>query len=85
MKAVKIADLKSRLSHHLRRVRAGESVTVLDRQTPIARIVPVEEADDIVITKPASDAPTFSSVKMPPPVKLDFDVIDLLLEDRLRR
>jgi prevent-host-death family protein len=40
MKAVKIADLKNNLSKHLIRVRRGGSVTILDRDTPIARIVP---------------------------------------------
>ena len=41
MKQAMIADLKNRLSHYLRFVRAGESVLVLDRGTPIARIEPV--------------------------------------------
>jgi prevent-host-death family protein len=85
MKTVKIAALKSRLSQHLRTVRAGETLTVLDRSTPIARIVPIESADDIVITKPARDAPAPGKLRFPPAVKLDFDVVDLLLKDRRRR
>ncbi len=40
MKSVKIADLKNNLSRHLARVRQGAQITVLDRETPIARIVP---------------------------------------------
>ena len=44
MKGVQIAELKSRLSEHLRKVRAGRTVTVLDRNTPIARIVPYAES-----------------------------------------
>lgn len=40
MQAVKIADLKNNLSRHLARVREGGELTVLDRDTPIARIVP---------------------------------------------
>lgn len=40
MSNVRIADLKARLSEHLRAVRNGGTVTVLDRDTPIARIVP---------------------------------------------
>jgi prevent-host-death family protein len=85
MKTVKIAQLKSRLSHHLRAVRAGETLTVLDRETPIARIVPVDSMDDIVITKPARDAPAPGKLRFPPTVKLGFDVVELLLEDRRRR
>lgn len=42
MNAVKIADLKNNLSRHLARVRKGGEITVLDRDTPVARIVPFE-------------------------------------------
>jgi prevent-host-death family protein len=40
MSDVGIAELKARLSEHLRTVRNGGTLTVLDRDTPIARIVP---------------------------------------------
>ncbi|HUR19396.1 MAG TPA: type II toxin-antitoxin system prevent-host-death family antitoxin [Vicinamibacterales bacterium] len=40
MQVVKIADLKNNLSRHLARVRRGGELTVLDRDTPVARIVP---------------------------------------------
>jgi antitoxin (DNA-binding transcriptional repressor) of toxin-antitoxin stability system len=39
MSNVRIAELKARLSEHLRSVRNGVTLTVLDRETPIARIV----------------------------------------------
>ncbi|SRR5258708_6059409 len=35
---VKIAELKNRLSHYLRRVQRGESILVCDRDRVIARI-----------------------------------------------
>lgn len=39
---VKTAELKNRLSHYLKLVsRDGERITVLDRQTPIAEIIPL--------------------------------------------
>jgi prevent-host-death family protein len=85
MKTVKIAQLKSRLSHHLRQVRAGETVTVLDRDTPIARIVPIDADDDLVITKPARGAPSFASLRFPKLPKVNVDVVKMLLEDRRRR
>jgi antitoxin (DNA-binding transcriptional repressor) of toxin-antitoxin stability system len=34
MKQVRIAELKSRLSAYLRAVRRGETIAVLDRETP---------------------------------------------------
>jgi prevent-host-death family protein len=40
MKTVNIAELKARLSAHIRRVRNGEEVIVCDRNRPVARIVP---------------------------------------------
>ena len=40
MEMVKIADLKNNLSRHLARVRRGGEITVYDRDTPVARIVP---------------------------------------------
>jgi antitoxin (DNA-binding transcriptional repressor) of toxin-antitoxin stability system len=41
MERTTIAILKNRLSAYLRKVRAGETVLVLDRDRPIARIEPV--------------------------------------------
>ncbi|HTM31728.1 MAG TPA: type II toxin-antitoxin system prevent-host-death family antitoxin [Vicinamibacterales bacterium] len=40
MNSVNIADLKNNLSRYLARVRQGAELTVLDRDTPIARILP---------------------------------------------
>jgi len=40
---VGIRELKAHLSEYLRRVKAGETVVVTDRGTPVGRIVPVGE------------------------------------------
>ena len=37
---VNVRELKSRLSHYLRLTKAGESVEITERGTPIGRIVP---------------------------------------------
>lgn len=42
MKSVGIADLKARLSSHLKRVKAGQEVLITDRGQPIAKLVPLE-------------------------------------------
>ena len=47
MKPVKIAELKNRLSHYLRRVRRGESILVADRDRVIARIERVFEREGL--------------------------------------
>jgi prevent-host-death family protein len=86
MKAVRIADLKSRLSEHLRRVRKGHPLTVMDRETPIARILPYDTGSDLlVVRRPAPDAPPLQEVTIPPPIRLRRDAVRLLLEDRAGR
>ncbi|MGH9364921.1 MAG: type II toxin-antitoxin system Phd/YefM family antitoxin, partial [Thermoanaerobaculia bacterium] len=83
MKEVKIAELKARLSEHLRAVRQGHPVTVLDRDRPIARIVPYTVGTaTLQVRKPAPGAPRFCDVKLPPPLRPPSDIVTLLLEDR---
>ncbi len=42
---VGVTELRAHLSEWLQRVRDGEEVTITDRGLPIARILPVGEAD----------------------------------------
>ncbi len=44
MKTAPVTDLKNRLSHYLRLVARGETVTVLDRGRAVAQITPPGEA-----------------------------------------
>jgi prevent-host-death family protein len=44
MKKAKIAELRNGLSRYLDHVRAGGSVIVYDRDTPIAEIVPLKKS-----------------------------------------
>lgn len=82
MKQVRIADLKARLSEHLRAVRAGESIAVLDRDTPIAQLIPIREARTLRIRKPALGSPLPHRIKVPKRARLKVDIVDLLLEER---
>lgn len=41
--SVGIRELKSRLSHFLRRVQAGEIVVITDHGRPVGRIVPYQQ------------------------------------------
>ncbi len=83
MKKVKIAHLKARLSEHLRQVRRGETYTVMDRETPIARLLPYgAEAEPLRVRKPLRRVPTLQDVRLPPPLKTDVDPVALLLEER---
>ena len=82
MKQVRIAELKARLSEYLRAVRRGETVAVLDRDTPVAQIVPLRERTALRIRKPAPGTPRPNQVPLPPPLRLNIDVVQLLLEER---
>jgi prevent-host-death family protein len=46
MRAVNISELKAKLSAHIQLVREGEEVLVLDRNKPVARIVPCVASDE---------------------------------------
>ena len=82
MKQVRIAELKARLSEYLRAVRRGETIAVLDRETPVAQIVPVRDRASLRIRKPASGTPPPNRVPLPKPLKINVDVVQLLLDER---
>ncbi len=82
MKQVGIAVLKSKLSEYLRAVRQGETIAVMDRQTPVAHIVPVRGRPALRIRKPAPGTPPPNRVPLPKAAKLKVDIVDLLLEER---
>ena len=82
MKTVRIAELKARLSEYLRAVRRGETIAVLDRETPVAQIVPVRDRTALRVRKPAPGAPRPNQVPLPKPLNVDIDVVQLLLEER---
>jgi prevent-host-death family protein len=46
MKEAKISEVKNQLSRYLDLVRRGEIVRIVDRNRPIAQIVPISEAAD---------------------------------------
>jgi len=82
MKQVRIAELKARLSEYLRAVRRGETIAVLDRETPVAQIVPVRDRSTLRVRKPARGTPAPNRVPLPKPLKVNIDIVQLLLEER---
>lgn len=81
MSNVRIADLKARLSEHLRSVRNGGTVTVLDRDTPVAQIIPFV-APSLEIRKAKR---RLRDLKLPAKPSRRTDSTAALLEDRRRR
>jgi prevent-host-death family protein len=82
MSKVGIADLKAHLSQHLRRVRGGRAITIVDRDTPVARIVPYDAETPLEVRR-ATRKP--SELRLPPPPPSPTDSLNLLLQDRLSR
>jgi prevent-host-death family protein len=81
MKSVGIAELKARLSEHLRSVKKGRTLTVLDRDTPVARIVPYA-ATPLEVRRATRRV---RDLKVPPPPATPTDSLSVLLDDRHRR
>jgi prevent-host-death family protein len=81
MTAVRIADLKARLSEHLRSVRKGRTLTVLDRDTPVARIVPYA-AEPIEVRRATR---RLRDLKLPSRPASPTDSLAVLVADRSRR
>jgi prevent-host-death family protein len=65
MRSVKIAELKDRLSEHLRAVEQGAEVVVTDRNRPIARIVPVSASPALEWTPPSTPFETVRKREWP--------------------
>lgn len=82
---VKIADLKAHLSEHLRHVKRGETITVLDREVPVAKLVPIGDASSGVVVHPPKVRGRLAEVRLPAPVRMKADVVALLLEERGER
>lgn len=81
MTTVRIAELKSRLSEHLRSVRKGRTLTVLDRDTPVARIIPYA-AETIEVRRATR---RLRDLQLLPPPASRTDSLATLLDDRHRR
>lgn len=85
MESVGIADLKAHLSEHLRKVRSGNALTVVDRGTPVAQIIPFSPGPERLTVRPARHAGKLADVPLPPPMPIGDDIpdiVDLLLRER---
>ncbi|HTP28761.1 MAG TPA: type II toxin-antitoxin system prevent-host-death family antitoxin, partial [Anaeromyxobacteraceae bacterium] len=86
MRQVGIADLKAHLSGHLRAVKKGETLLVLDRGTPVARLVPAADSRGGFVTRPPTrDLQSLKQMlKRLRPLDLPVDSLAILVEDRRR-
>jgi prevent-host-death family protein len=84
MKKVGVAELKAKLSEYLRAVKGGQEVTIVDRNQPVARVLPYRGADVLAVREPTGGYRRLGAVPLPPPLRLKVDAVALLLEDRAR-
>ena len=68
MNEVGIAELKAKLSENLGRVRRGETITVLDRKTPVAMIIPFRFDSEPLRVRRAAGKRKLGRIPLPPPV-----------------
>jgi prevent-host-death family protein len=92
MKRVSVTELKNQLSRYLRLVKRGETVEVMERSVPVARLQAVAPAsidhdahmrrlvrDGLII--PARKGPYLDFLKRPP-VPCSVDAVQILIEQR---
>lgn len=95
MTTATITELKNKLSAYIDRVRAGESILVLDRGVPVARLEPAGVVDDpsgrlarlaragLLRAGPGRGVPEILD-RDPPKTRAGASVVDALLEERRR-
>lgn len=76
-----IARLKARLSYYLSQVRQGQVVLVLDRKTPIAKVVASGTTERMPVIEPRLNAGSLKEVRYPA-IKSKTDAVRLLDEER---
>lgn len=79
-KTVRVAELKSGLSAYLRAARAGKSIVVCDRDTPVAKLVPYTAPPEALPVRPAIRA--LHATPLPRPVARRVDSLAALLDER---
>jgi len=82
MRRVMTADLKAHLSAYLAAVRGGETIIVCDRNTPVARLEPIDDKrSDLVIRRATRPMPRLDEIQ-PVPLLVPTDVVAMLIESR---
>jgi len=95
VKRATISEAKNQLSALIRRVRRGEEVLILDRDVPVARLVPVAEVgrrdeDQLladlerrgIVRRPVRPPAPGLLDRLGPPPKIRGDILAALLADR---
>ncbi len=84
---VKVSEFKVHLGRYLKEVKTGGEITVLDRETPVAKLIPFVEEPSLEIVSPSldwaeTDAIWKEKTKAKPPTVLKKSYLEYLTEDR---
>lgn len=93
MKTATLTEAKNRFAALVAQVRAGESITILDRGTPVARLEPVvarsgqvgrpERLERAGLARLGSSPPPIDLIRVdPPPLQVHADAVEVLLDER---
>ena len=95
VKTATISYTKNHLSQLLEQVKRGETVTILDRDTPVARITPIpttgntdwdRKLDDLerrgIVRRGTGKIPDWILREAPPSTTAGTNLVDLIREDR---
>jgi prevent-host-death family protein len=92
MRTVEISELKAKLSAHIQFVKNGEEILILDRNTPVARLVspgPTEDEDvrmrrlvaKGIVTPPKMPRPDGYELPKPAGPMISQEVMDQIWEE----
>jgi len=85
---VQVAQLKARLSEHLRAAQSGKTILVVSHDLPVALLTPPPDSSPtLVIRHPRRNAAPLSELALLPQLNppLSIDAVDILLEERAER
>ena len=93
VKKANISTLKNNLSEHIRFVRAGGTVRIYDRDTPVAEISPISQRSlpsarleqlerEGAVRRPKKGAQAVTAILARQPVRSSASVLAALLEER---
>lgn len=83
---VKIGELKAKLSKYLAFARGGREVIVMDRDKPVAKILPfVDDEPQLIITPSLAGRESFKGLPKFTKKLKGFNAVDDLINDRNER
>jgi prevent-host-death family protein len=85
MKIAAVSEIKAKLARYLRLVKSGEDVEIRDRGVPVARLTSIKKFSVLAITPPQKNPGTLAKYRFTVKPLAQFDVLDLLVEDRAKR